>query len=130
MRVLVCGSRDWTDRARIWQRLRLLEPETVVVHGAARGADLMAAEIARVLGLGVDPFPADWNVTMQTRPEMTRERRDGSLYDAEAGFRRNIAMLESGVELVIAFQRAFSGGTQHTIDQARKRGIPVEVIHG
>jgi hypothetical protein len=36
-------------------------------------------------------------------------------------------MLDTKPDLVLAFQRDGSRGTQHTIDEARKRGIPVEV---
>lgn len=43
---------------------------------------------------------------------------------------RNLAMLDEKPDLVIAFQINGSAGTQHTIDQARKRGIPVEVHRG
>lgn len=41
MRVIVCGSRNWNYRQIISDRLALLPPEddTVVVHGAAKGAD-------------------------------------------------------------------------------------------
>jgi hypothetical protein len=37
-------------------------------------------------------------------------------------------MLDTGPDLVLAFQRNGSRGTQHTIDEARARGIPVEVF--
>jgi hypothetical protein len=117
VKVLVCGSRDWTDpepiRARL-QRIIELWPwdldEPTVIHGDARGADTLAAGIALDLGFWVEAFPADWQ---------THGRR--------AGYLRNLLMLDQAPDLVLAFQRNGSRGTQHTIDQARKRGIPVEV---
>lgn len=114
VRVLVCGSRAWTDTAAIERRLALLPHSATVLHGAALGADTHADHAARRLGLSVRRFPADWS----------RGRR--------AGPERNLRMLDHRPDLVIAFQRDGSRGTQHTIDEARRRGIPVEVYrdHG
>lgn len=45
MRILVCGSRDWADRARIASELAILRP-THVIHGACpTGADVIAHRI-------------------------------------------------------------------------------------
>ena len=110
MKVLVCGSRTWERATQMYVRLAKLPPNTTIIHGDARGADRMAAALAESLGLRVVAFPADWD-------------RHGK----KAGFIRNIEMLEQGPELVLAFQVGNSKGTQHTINQARKRGIPVEV---
>lgn len=51
MRVLVCGSRHWTDPAPIRAVLAALPADTVVVHGAAPGADTLAATLAKARGL-------------------------------------------------------------------------------
>jgi hypothetical protein len=110
MRVLVCGSRDWGDGLAIYRRLCDLPGGSVVVHGGARGADATAGKAADILGYDVEVFPADWD-----------------RYGKRAGFLRNVAMLETGPGLVLAFQSNNSRGTQHTINEARKRGIPVEV---
>lgn len=48
-------------------------------------------------------------------------------YGKSAGFKRNIEMLDMEPEMVLAFQVGRSSGTQHTIDQAVKRGIPVQI---
>jgi hypothetical protein len=113
MMVLVCGSRDWTDEETIAARLADLAGEQwTVMHGAARGADTIAAYVAVLYGFDVKAYPADW------------ER-----HGRAAGVLRNLQMLEEEPGLVLAFQLDGSRGTQHTIDEARKRGIPVEVIH-
>lgn len=113
MKVLVCGSRDWTDREAIWHRISRLRAGSTVIHGNARGADRIAAGAAWMRGCEVKSFPADW-------------LRHGK----RAGILRNLAMLDQGPDLVIAFQRNGSRGTQHTINEARRRGIPVEVHDG
>lgn len=109
--VLVCGSRNWTDIGAIRRRLVALPPNSVILHGAAPGADSIARGLADDFGFSVRAFPADWNK-----------------HGKSAGFIRNVQMLDEAPDLVIAFQRDGSRGTQHTIDQARRRGISVEVI--
>ena len=113
MRVLVCGSRDWTDGKAIEQRLRQLPRGSTVIHGDARGADRLAAVIASGLGLNVIAVPADWDRLGRS-----------------AGKIRNISMLEMKPELVIAFWKNGSTGTAHTIENATRRGIALEVHHG
>jgi hypothetical protein len=121
MKVLVCGSRDWGDFDSIYRELSSLpgehEPITVI-HGAAsrlirgheQSADMLANSAASQLGFRVERFPADWSRGKRGGPE------------------RNLRMLDQRPDLVLAFQRDGSRGTQHTINEARKRGIPVEVF--
>jgi hypothetical protein len=58
MRLLVCGSRTWTDRSRLWQVLDQLVREhgdgqvVTVIEGDARGADRLADQLARELAGG------------------------------------------------------------------------------
>lgn len=111
MKVLVCGSRTWTDEGAVRRRLAELPPDAVILHGGARGADAMAARAAADLGLQVRAYPADWG-------------RHGRA----AGLIRNVLMLDEGPDLVIAFQRDRSRGTEHTVTEARRRGVPVEVV--
>lgn len=112
MKVLVCGSRDWTDRDAIAEALRRLPAgaETQLLHGAAKGADRIVAQLSHLYGFDVQAFPADW-----------------AQHGKRAGILRNLQMLDTRPDLVIAFQRNASRGTQHTINEARRRGIPVEV---
>ena len=111
MRVLVCGSRDWDCPTEIGRRLAALPRGSEIIHGAARGADTFAQMYAHALGIPYTAYPADWNGKGRA-----------------AGILRNLEMLDQKPDLVIAFQKEGSRGTQHTIDEARKRGIPVEVF--
>jgi hypothetical protein len=112
MRVVVCGSRDWTDERMIVHVLRRLPQVTTIVHGAARGADRIAGAVAKRFGMDVEEWPANWT---------TNPRR--------AGLDRNLAMLDTEPGLVIAFWDGRSTGTKHTIDNALRRGIPVLIYH-
>jgi hypothetical protein len=114
VKVLVCGSRGWWDYVAIRERLRELADEHMpleVIHGGARGADYYAGLAARTLGVTEAIF----------RPDYDRHS------PAWAPKARNLQMLDERPDLVLAFQLNGSRGTQHTIDEARKRGIPVEV---
>lgn len=104
--LLVCGSRLWCNRRSIRMRLSTFNPETVrVIHGAAHGADTIAAEEATALGFEVQAFPADWKT-----------------HGRKAGILRNLEMLREADE-VLAFWDQESPGTSHTIEEARRRGF-------
>lgn len=113
MRVLCCGSQGWRDHERIGERIAELPDGAIIIHGGARGADSHSGSFALGRGLWVarvDCFNVHWN-----------------RYGRSAGMRRSDAMLDLQPELVIAFQ-AGTPGTQHTIDEARRRGLNVEVV--
>jgi hypothetical protein len=95
----------------IRRRLAKLPRGSEIIHGAARGADQKAGIAARALGLKETAFPADW-------------RGQGS----RAGVIRNLFMLDQEPGLVLAFWDGESRGTQHMIDEAHRRDIPVEIV--
>lgn len=114
MRVLFCGDRNWRLRKPIAQELlKLNEKTTIIVHGAARGADSMAAMIAQDMGFKTEAHPAQWE-----------------LYGRAAGPIRNQEMLDSGIDLVLAFHEnlARSKGTKDMVKRAKKAGVEVMVI--
>lgn len=113
MKVLVCGDRNWTREVSIRKRLSKLPEDTVIIDGGARGADTLARVVAESLGLKVIEFPADWD-------------RHGKA----AGPIRNRQMLDEKPGLVIAFHPDLSKskGTADTVSEAKRRGIPVEII--
>jgi hypothetical protein len=94
--------------------LRQVWPEVTLVHGGARGADSQAGQIGREVGLEVEVFEAEWD-----------------RYGRSAGFKRNQAMLDSGVDLVWAFvdkPLEDSRGTAHMVRIAREAGVQVRVF--
>ncbi|KKK86431.1 hypothetical protein LCGC14_2763330, partial [marine sediment metagenome] len=60
-RVLICGSRTYKNAAAIAEVVHGLPTGTVVIHGAARGADSLADLYARQNGLETEVYPADWD---------------------------------------------------------------------
>ena len=126
MRVLVCGGRTFgvapyngtsetVERAlfeaawlfRALDRLHERKPITVLIHGAAAGADTHAGAWAKRRGVEVKPYPADWK---------THPRTAGSI--------RNRLMLTDGrPELVVAFPGG--KGTANMVALARGAGVQV-----
>lgn len=126
-KVVITGSRNWTDAEPIRRRLAQLPAGSIVMHGDAPGADRLAARIARDLGHTVVPFPADWSVRPDTPKWAIRRRADGSLYDVRAGQRRNVVLIDQEPHLVLAWWDGKSRGTRNCIELAIGRGIPTEV---
>ena len=109
-RVLVTGSRTWTDTATITARLAEQAgalPGAVLVHGDAAGADRIAARIWRSWGLPEEPHPADWHQ-----------------HGRAAGPRRNAHMVALGAAVCLAFIHNHSRGATHTAGLAQAAGIP------
>jgi hypothetical protein len=125
-RVLVCGSRDWTDDNAIWCVLNGYlhdDMPMTVIEGGARGADRIArvwtrhnkylpSLLQRVEHL---PFPADW-----------------AQHGKAAGPIRNQQMLDEGrPDVVWAFVTKpleQSRGTADMVRRARTAGIPTYVV--
>jgi len=115
MRILVCGSRAWTDELIIMRELaqfaRAFGVE-VVIEGGASGADAIGKRAATKLDIPVLTFPADW-------------KRHGRA----AGPIRNKQMLDEGKpDQVLAFWDGRSRGTNNMIEISRSAGIPVKVV--
>lgn len=127
MRVLITGSRNWSDWLAIEAELRALaevDPDITVVHGDARGADRVAGRLARELGLSVEHHPAKWDVHDEKCPP----HHDGQATCKRAGFRRNAEMVALGADICLAFIRDGSRGATMCADLAEKAGIETRRI--
>ena len=112
MRVLITGSREWTDVATMCEEFCKLPDDTVIIHGGARGADTMADQMARGEHMRVEVFPADWKA-----------------HGKAAGPLRNQQMLDEGKpDLVLAFPTPKSRGTWDMVRRAKSAGVEVRVI--
>jgi hypothetical protein len=115
VRILVTGSRDWTNGKMIQTALlrAMLEhgartrAEVTVVHGACpSGADAIADSMAKAMGIQVERYPADW------------ER-----YGRRAGFIRNDEMVKLGADVCLAFIKDESKGATMCSRLAEDSGI-------
>jgi hypothetical protein len=110
MKVLVTGDREWTDRDMIRRALSQYPAGTVLIHGAARGADSLADSVGKELGFVIDAKPADW-------------KRLGRA----AGPIRNQEMVNQAPDVVHAFHDYIgaSRGTRDCLERADRLGIPI-----
>ena len=114
--VVVTGGREYNDVARVRWALAGLHAKYRIArlaHGAARGADTLAGQVARGLGILVVEYPVDVAV-------------DGPW--PAAGCRRNVRMLEEEwhpgpLDLVVAFPGG--RGTMGCVRTAMEMGIRV-----
>ncbi len=116
-RILITGDRNWSNSDMIAATFHEhhLVPSDVIIHGDARGADRMGAEIARnefhISESHILAFPADWNQ-----------------YGRSAGPIRNQQMLTEGKPtLVLAFHDNIhnSKGTKDMIIRALEADVTV-----
>lgn len=49
--LIICGDREWSDYETILAKMKELPRKTIIIHGAARGADYRAGVAAELLGL-------------------------------------------------------------------------------
>lgn len=114
-RLLVTGSRDWSDAQVITRELEIVQAhegeQVVLVSGNCRGADLIAEEVAVKFGWMIERHPADWKT-----------------HGKRAGFVRNAEMVELGADYCVAFVKDNSAGASNTVVKARIAKIPTKVI--
>ena len=104
MRFAVTGGRHFHDRAMVIRVLCEMPEDAVMVNGMAPGADALCAQVWRGWGRTVDPFPADWGGPCRDscEPGHRKPRRGGGSYCPAAGHYRNQAMVDSGIEELVA----------------------------
>jgi hypothetical protein len=109
MRVAVTGGRNFNDyRLAHFAYVAYVDEGDVVIHGGAFGLDNLFGMIAQRGGSEVEVYRADW-------------KHEGRA----AGALRNQQMIDSGVDLLLAFPGGV--GTADMVARARRAGI--KVIH-
>jgi YspA, cpYpsA-related SLOG family len=125
VRVLLTGSRNWTDAATIRAALaavadaaiRANVPMVTVVHGACpNGADELADQWVRW-------YRGDTLVLAERHPA------NWSKFAKRAGIIRNEIMVSKGADLCLVFLRDNSPGTTHCAELAAEAGMAMRVFH-
>jgi hypothetical protein len=113
MRILVTGSRHWSDAQAVRLTLQAFNaPNNTLVSGACpTGADALAEQVATEFGWTIERHPADW---------ATKHRAAGPI--------RNEEMAALGADVCIAFLAPDSRGTKDMVTRARAHGIPVHEV--
>ena len=123
LRVLVTGSRGWTDQITIgsalsdaWKRHGGTDPlePMIVVHGGARGADTIADDWVRYMR-------DEWRLPVSAEVH----RADWERHGKPAGHIRNAEMVKAGATVCLAFPAGEARGTRGCMALAARAGIPV-----
>lgn len=111
--VLVCGGRNYANRDMLFSILNYAHaanPIKLLIHGGASGADDLAGEWARYVGVPWRAFPAAW-------------KSEGK----SAGPKRNQKMIDEGKpDMVIAFPGG--AGTADMVSRAEQADVPVAKV--
>jgi hypothetical protein len=114
MRLLITGSRTWTDSETIywtfrawWEAMGRPTNPTLVSGACPKGADALSEYVWERNGWPVERHPAQWDQ-----------------HGRAAGFIRNKAMVDSGPDFCIAFIKDGSKGASHTAKLAEDANIP------
>ena len=118
MRIIICGSRNWTDRAQIHAEIDRLHTKygdkLIIIHGVCEtGADMIANDYCIEKDIRIIPFPARWR-----------------FHGNAAGPIRNQRMIDQGKpQGVVAFDMGGTG-TASMISKANTAGLSVIRIAG
>lgn len=118
MKVLITGSRNWSDKNRIKEELLKINnsyqnEEIILLSGNCSGADSIAEEYAEELNWIVKRFPANWKA-----------------FGRYAGPKRNQEMVNEKPKICLAFPIGASIGTRGCIKMALKAGVEVKIFEG
>jgi hypothetical protein len=112
MKIAVIGSRTFNDYSLLKEKLDEISKSiqiTEIISGGAKGADSLAEKYAREKGLLTHIIKPDWEK-----------------FGKSAGFRRNQDIINES-DFCLAFWDGQSKGTLHSIELAKKKGIPVTI---
>jgi len=136
-RLLVAGSREWSDGDLIFEVLgRYPSTTTTVIDGQAPGADKLAHwNASQRLGMGWSRFPAYWGCgdyeSDVGSPCELPDGRHHAIHGSAAGPIRNQRMLDEGSPTeVLAFHDDIehSKGTADMVARAKKVGLQVTLF--
>lgn len=111
MKLAVVGTRTFHDYLKAEAILREYDGKvSEIISGGAQGADRLAEIYAKEYQIPIRIFKADWKT-----------------YGKRAGPMRNKQIVEEADE-VVAFWDGTSRGTLSTIEYAREKGIPIQIV--
>ena len=111
MKLAIIGSRNFTNYKLLQEILEQYKPKiTLVVSGAAKGADSLGEKWALENNIQTLIFPADWNQ-----------------YGKRAGFIRNEDIIKN-CDCCIAFWDGKSKGTKHSLSLCEKLNKPYKIV--
>lgn len=129
-KLIVAGGRGFSDKVLMRDTLSILykdgiiDTDTELVCGMAKGADIMAYDMFKAAELKYKEFPADWKD--MSEPCIPKRNKFG-MYNANAGMKRNHAMGDYADGL-LAFWDWKSTGTKDMLDYMKWKDRPIYVV--
>jgi len=123
MKLLICGSREWVLTEQIYSVLSSLPPQTVIIHGGAKGADSITDDIAKSLDFEVRAYPVS--------------QEEWKKFGKAAGVLRNERMLNSEhpdkdgvlIDKAFAFSTNYENrGTRDMVTRLWKAKVRIEIL--
>jgi len=96
MKLVIAGGRDYVGTLEDLKKIKeaiIKYNITEIVSGEQKGGDRFGEDVAAMLDIPVQPFPPNWD-DLTVPGAVIKGRRDGSLYNANAGPDRNRKMAE------------------------------------
>lgn len=126
IKIIVAGSRSFGNYIKLCKELNAyisslqskigFKPNITIVSGTAKGADTLGEVYARRHGYGCRRMPAQWSV-----------------YGNSAGMIRNGQMAKyannNAYGILFAFWDGKSPGTLNMINEAKKEGLEIHIVH-
>jgi hypothetical protein len=114
IRILISGSRTWTDDAPIRKALYRLRGRTdvVIIQGCCRGVDLLARKAALDFGFWIQDYPADWDTGLKAGPVRNQEMIDRGKPDLAFIFHHNIAASKGTADML---RRVVAAGIRYKL---------------
>ena len=114
MKVLVCGGRDYKDLKKVYEVLDKLHNDysiTIIVHGAAPGADSLADRWASQEGIPRLSYPAEW----EKYKKLGQKNPAGPI--------RNAQMLKENPDIELAVSFPGGSGTADMVKKIKEKNI-------
>jgi len=112
MKLLITGSRKWTDYDLIETIINKIKPK-LIIHGGCEGADLLADQVANTFFYSKKVFLADW-----------------ATLGKKAGPIRNQQMINEKPDTCVVFHEDpnLGTGTRDCVTRCLQNGIPVRLF--
>ena len=114
--IAIIGARERTDQETVDRLVEGFPADTILVSGGAPGPDTWAEEAARKRGLA----------TLIFAPDLEGARSQGQI--TRRKHKRNQLIVDAADEVIALVSADRTGGTEDTIERAKRKGIPIKLI--
>jgi len=130
MIIIIAGGRNFENykllKFKCDKILKNINEEIIIISGHAPGADSLGEKYAKEKGYKLKIYEADWD-NINVPNAIIKTNKYGNLYNANAGFDRNLKMALNA-DALICFWDGISPGSKNMIDIANDKKLLVRII--